>query len=202
MKYRVVGWTDYESDEVPESNGSIGFAERNAIIDDIRKNGYRFSGWDHQETWDCVPVLNDGKKRLFTQRGWGGLMAEAYGQLGSHDYAAFTFHSMKNRKLPNDSFDIAEFTPETDLNEHFEIEVDEGIFALSQTRNPFFLDDLDELRYLDAGDTLTLRCGERSARFLIYDINRNRNTGKKSSEYTINTKFKIVVTHKMLEISE
>lgn len=196
MKYRVVGWTDYESDEVPEAHGCIGFAERNAIIDEIRKNGYLFSGWEHQESWDCVPILNDGKKRTFSQRGWGCLMAEAYGHLGSYDYAAFTFHPMKNGKLPNDSFDIAEFVPETDLNEHFEVEVDDGIFALSQKRNPFFLDDLNALRYIDAGDTLTLRCGDRSADFLVCDINRNRNTGRKSAEYTINTKFKIVVTYR------
>ena len=39
MKYRVVGWTDYESDEIPEAHGCIGFAERNAIIDEIRKSG-------------------------------------------------------------------------------------------------------------------------------------------------------------------
>ena len=122
-------------------------------------------------------------------------MAEAYGHLGSCDYAAFTFHPMKNQKIPNDSFDIGTFVPETDFNEHFEVEVDEGIFALSQKRNPFFLDDLDQLRYIDAGDTLTLRCVDRSAHFLIADINRNRNTGKKSSDYTIHTRFKIVVTY-------
>ena len=85
--------------------------------------------------------------------------------------------------------------PETDLNEHFEVEVADGIFALSQKRNPFFLDDLDALRYIDAEDTLTLRCGDRSADFVISDINRNRNTGRKSAEYTINTKFKIIVTY-------
>ena len=58
-----LGWTHYDDESVPEKGGCLGFAERNAIIDDIRAHGYLFSGWDHQESWDCVPILNDGERK-------------------------------------------------------------------------------------------------------------------------------------------
>ena len=138
MKYRVVGWTDYESDEVPETHGCIGFAERNAIIDEIRKNGYLFSGWEHQESWDCVPILNDGKKRTFSQRGWGGLMAEAYGHLGSYDYAAFTFHPMKNGNLPNDSFDMRSLCPKPISTSILKLRLITGSLLFRKSGTPSF----------------------------------------------------------------
>ena len=99
MKYKVIGWTYYEDDTVLSYDGDDSFAQRNAIIDEIRKHKYRFSGWHHQESWEnCVPILNDGRKRLFSQRGWGGIMAEAYGQLGDYDYATFTFRQSIDSK--------------------------------------------------------------------------------------------------------
>ena len=203
MKYRVVGWTDYENDEVEASAGCIGFAERNAIIDDIRRNGYCFSGYDHQEMWNCAPVLNDGKKRLYSQRGWGGVMAEAYGHTGSYSYARFAFQlRSRDSHYPSQEFDHTHFLPEHDLSEHFDIEVATDIFELSQKRTPFFLEDLDELRFIDSGDTLTLHCGPHSATFFIYDINRNRNIQRKNTSYTINTKYKILVTARSLASEE
>ena len=79
MKYKVIGWTYYDDNEILYSGNTIGFAERNAIIDEIRKHRYLFSGWHHQESWEgVVPVLNDGKKRCYSQRGWGGVMAKTY----------------------------------------------------------------------------------------------------------------------------
>ena len=40
MKYKVVGWADYDGMDVLSSKGTIGFAERNAIIDEIKKHKY------------------------------------------------------------------------------------------------------------------------------------------------------------------
>ena len=69
MKYKVIGWTYYDNSEILSSGNTIGFAERNAIIDEIRKHKYLFSGWQHQENWDgVVPILNDGKKRCSGDR--------------------------------------------------------------------------------------------------------------------------------------
>ena len=197
MKYKVVGWTSYDDMSVEDSGNTIGFAERHAIIDNIKANGYLFSGYDHQEMWDCAPVLNDGKKRCFSQRGWGGVMAEAHGYFGAYDYSLFTFGIKEEAvKRPRNYFVADNFTPEEDLAEHFEIDVDEGIFALAKSLNPFFLPDLPELRFIDAGDTLTLHFGEKSAHFNnITDINRNRNTTRENYPYKIDTKYKIIVTY-------
>jgi hypothetical protein len=197
MKYRVVGWTSYDDESVEESGNSIGFAERNAIIDDIKNNGYLFSGYDHQEMWDCAPVLNDGKKRCFSQRGWGGVMAEAHGYFGAYDYSLFTFGvNEEYAKRPKNYFFADSFTPEENLAEHFEIEVDESIFALAKTRNPFFLPDLDALRFIDAGDTLTLYCGEESLHFeTITDIDRSSSEESEDLPCKIDTKYKIIVSY-------
>ena len=198
MKYKVIGWTAYDDEEVKEARGCIGFAERNAIIDDIRAHGYLFSGWDHQESWDCVPILNDGKKRCYSQRSWGGIMAEAHGMMGNYDYARFTFYESLDRSkcvYPKSADYPRDFTPETDLNEHFELAVSEDIFALAKRRNPFFLDDDPALRYIDKGDTLTLVCGDERREYLVSDIDRNRNVPRADLKYTIHTKYKIIVSY-------
>lgn len=197
MKYRVVGWTDYDSDEV-EGVDCNSFAERNAIIDEIRKKKYFFSGFDHQEMWNCVPVLNDGKKRWFSQRGWGGVMAEAYNHNGKYDYSLFAFGTIPNKaSYPYDEFEKDKFIPETNLNETFEVVVPEDIFNFAKTKNPFFMDDLEELRFIDKNDTLILKCGENILNFTIADIDRNRNIirSDRTYDYVINTKIKLIVTH-------
>ena len=195
MKYKVVGWTSYDDSSVEDSGNRIGFAERNAIIDDIKAHGYLFSGYDHQEMFDCAPVLNDGKRRCFSQRGWGGVMAEAHGYFGAYDYSLFTFGvNEEYAKRPKDYFFPDSFTPEDNLAEHFEIDVDESIFAYAKSKNPFFLPDFDELRYIDAGDTLTLRCGAESACFYVADIDRSPSGEGAALPYKIETKLKISVT--------
>ena len=194
MKYRVVGWTSYDDESVEDSGSSIGFAEQNAIIDDIKSNGYLFSGYDHQEMWDCAPVLNDGKKRCFSQRGWGRVMAEAHGYFGAYDYSLFTFGIKKEAvKRPKNYFFADNFTPEEDLAENFEIDVSEEIFAFASANRKFFLPDLDTLRFIDAGDTLTLRFGEKTAEFKVTEIGRS--PAEEDDPYKIETKYKISVTH-------
>lgn len=198
MKYRVVGWTSYDDASVEDSSGRIGFAEQNAIIDDIKANGYLFSGYDHQELWDCAPVLNDGKRRCFTQRGWGGVMAKAHGYFGDYDYSLFAFGiNEEYAKYPKQPFCAEDFTPEENLAEHFEIEVSEEIFAFACANITFFLPDIEALRFIDAGDTLTLRAGEKSASFAVADIGRS--PADDGALYKTDTKYKISVTYRAEE---
>ncbi len=91
MELTVIGWTYYDNTEIAE--GECDLAARTAIIADIRANGYRFSGWHHQETDNCTPVLSDGKMRTYSQRGWGDIMAEAWGNTGDMDYVRYAFHT-------------------------------------------------------------------------------------------------------------
>ena len=178
MKYKVIGWTYYDNSEILTSDKSIGFAERNAIIDDIRKNKYLFTGYDHQETWDgVVPILNDGLKRCFSQRGFGGVMAEAYGYMRDYDYASFTFDGSineENIKMASDDFDIESYVGDFPTNEHFDVWVNEGLFLFAKNKNPFYLDDLDSLRFIDEDDTITLHCNDEELSFCVKSINRNK----------------------------
>ena len=200
MKYKVIGWTYYENYEILDSNKTIGFAERNAIIDEIRKHKYLFSGWHHQESWDgVVPVLNDGKKRCFSQRGWGGLMAEAYGHLNDMDYANYTFRqsiASEDIKCADDCFFLEDHEPEIIENEHFDVDVNEGLFEIAKTKNPFYLEDIDELRYIDENDTITLHYNDESLTFIVKDINRNKKALNFKDHHLINGKYKVIVTHK------
>lgn len=174
MKYRVVGWTEYDDTSVDEADCSE--AAYQAILADIREHGYDFSGWDHQESINGAPVLNDGCKRLFSQRGFGGLMAEAHGNRSRMGYSIYAF-----RYNPEDvwvmppierSFDF-DFVPEEDLNETITATVDDEALAAAAT-GKVTLPNLPELTYLDEGDTLVLTAPAGSASFLVKEITRER----------------------------
>ena len=121
MKLKVIGWTYYGT-QLPQ--GKLGWAARNAIIDDIKEHGYLFSGWAHQEGNFCAPVLNDGKIYRFSQRGWGGVMAEAHGYTGRMDYTLFAFAGDRKKEIrPDGGYDQRKFEPQGSLNERFELSV-------------------------------------------------------------------------------
>ena len=160
MKYKVVGWTDWESDDF--ANGFASEAVCNAIVDCIKEKGFCFSGYDHQESFCGVPVLNDGKMRRFSQRGWGKLMAEAHGLFGPFDYSSFaySFGKKDGLVLPDIAKDylLGDFAPETNLCEKFTVEVDESTLKSVIEASKIKLDDIPYFRYLDAGDTLNVKC--------------------------------------------
>ena len=161
MKWRIVGWTEYDDFTVECEDSS--YAVTNVVIDEIKKKGYCFSGWAHQELINGAPVFNDGKKRLFSARTFGGLMANAHGYKGPRDYSLFAFQMRKEEMPPRTaSFFADTFTPETDLNEEFVIEVSEEVLKKAMETGTFVCEERAELRYIDEGDTLTLKCGEKS----------------------------------------
>ena len=172
MKLKVAGWIYYDEDW---PQGTCGWAARYAIIDEIKKHGYLFSGWAHQHGDCCAPILNDGKIYCYSQRGWGSIMAEAHGLTGRMDYARFAFMTdpEKENRPPRD-FDEDAFLPELNLNERFELEVEKDIFDSAQKKGEIKLDDLPSLRYMDEGDTLALCCGGQREEFLVVDIERRR----------------------------
>lgn len=206
MKYKVIGWTNYEDDTVLSYDGDDSFAQRNAIIDEIRKHKYIFSGWHHQESWEnCTPILNDGRKRLFSQRGWGGIMAEAYGQMGDYDYATFTFRqSIDSKKLrfPDDetSVDADDYLDNVIENESFEIEVSKELFNIAKTSNPFYLEDDEKLRYIDINDTLTIKCKDEKITVFVDDIDRNKKEVDFKDHHLIKGKYKIIVKYRPKEL--
>lgn len=176
MKLRVVGWASYD-DDLPQ--GQVSWAVKNTVIDDVKKNGFLFSGWTHQEGYGCAPVLNDGNMYCFSQRGWGGVMAEAHGFFGMMDYAKFSFVMDESEEIrPKNYFDEASFEPEYDLNEVFELSVSQEIFDEGKT-GAVKLDDLPELRYIDVGDTIIFICNGEKAQYTVTEVNRKKDLPEK-----------------------
>ncbi|MCD8372811.1 MAG: hypothetical protein LUD27_05885 [Clostridia bacterium] len=169
MKYRVVGWTSY--DDYSVKDGDLTYAAYTTIIDEIRSEKLFFSGYDHQERSYCVPVLNDGKKRIFSQRSWGGLMAEAYGYYGRFDYSLFSYPSAvgKGAKIPEGQGVPVWFVPEKDLSEEITVNVGEEKFAEAESGRIKIAEE-GRLRYVDKGDTLTLVCGDMAASYKVFDV--------------------------------
>ena len=85
---KVIKWVPWqggtEENETPEAE--------EAIIEDIRANGYVFSGWDHQSASTGCPMFEDGRIRTYSLRGWGRVMATAWNlkdAKGDPDYIEF-----------------------------------------------------------------------------------------------------------------
>ena len=177
MKLRVVGWVYYDEDL---EHGRGGWAARHAIVDEIKRKGYMFSGWAHQKGYRCAPVLNDGKIYCYSQRSWGSIMAEAHGYRGRMDYARFAFMTDPDKeKRPGDEFDEDSFLPELNLNEKFELKVSDGALEAVRGVGKIKLDDLPYLRYRDEGDTLALTSGTRTQEFKVIDVDRERDISEK-----------------------
>lgn len=174
MKYRVVGWTEYD-DDIGEVNTF--WAARNAIIDDIKAHGYLFSGWAHQESLLCAPVLNDGKAFRCSQRCWGEIMAEAHGLFGRMDYAKYAF-DVRDPVYPAERFDRLGFIPE-DVRERFELEVTKKVFERAR-KGEIELDDLPQFRYIGEGDGLLLTCGGEKKLYTVTEVDREKDISEET----------------------
>lgn len=195
MKIKVVGWTDYDFFEFKEGENSS--AVRMALVDEIKKNGYLFTGYDHQTRSNCAPVFNDGKMRRFSQRGFADIMAEAQGKTDYMAYAIY-MHGFKESAccFPKTEVFKGDFKIETNLLETFELQVDDDYFEkalitesitinnITITKKVIKLDDVPELRYIDNGDTLVLKCNGKSKAFSILGVKRERDlTNKERMKY-------------------
>lgn len=154
MKYKVIGWTDYDNNLF--SDGELSEAAVNAIVDDIRKNGYYFSGFDHQERLYGAPVLNDGKRRVFSQRGFGAVMAMAYDTEGEYAYSLYAFAVKPDRcVMPTIEAKVG-YKPEEDLAEEFELCLSEEDYTAALADGAIKTEDTPPLRMIDKGDTLII----------------------------------------------
>ncbi len=79
-----------------------------AIIDNIRKNGYKFDGSYHQNGKMGCPVLDDGSYCTFSMRRWGEIMYSAWGDgkdpMGYCNYA--WSYICSDAKTPEDDLKI------------------------------------------------------------------------------------------------
>ncbi len=187
MKYRVVGWTEYENDTVED--GPLTDAADAAIIDEIREKGYCFTGENHQYRLLCTPVLNDGKKRCYGQRAFGRVMATAHGYNGKTDYALFAFSlsdgddDEDKAVMPKERY-LPGVTPIGDnYAEEFTVEVDGAMLERALAGEEISVEDLAELKYIDTGDGLTLISGERSEHFKVLLAERKMDITKEEEMF-------------------
>lgn len=181
MNYKVIGWTYLGNPEILcKYEDFYNRAEINAIVDDIREHGYLFSGFHHEENdKGVVPVLNDGKKRVFSMREWSEIMAKAYGKHGEYAYAQYlTYYDIAEEDLCFP--EIMDDMPEIDglIVDDYEIEVNEEVFELARTSNPFYIEDLNELRYMDDNDSITLCHNGEKQKFIVKEVLRARTSKK------------------------
>lgn len=179
MKYKVVGWTNWDNKEVEETYCT--YAQRFAIIDHIKEKGFSFTGCHHQESECCVPVLNDGKMRRFSQRAWGRVMAEAHDLFGDFDYSTYAFDwgdddETKRPDPTEDKFFPATFIPEEIRSESFVIKANDKVFSSAQETHSIKLKDLKAYRYIDIGDTVILKCNDNSVSYKVVGLERKQSS--------------------------
>lgn len=167
MKYKVIGWTHFDNPLIEEVEYNV--ATYNAIVDDIREKGYSFTGCEHQNAPMGTPVLNDGKKRTFSDRVWGAIMAEAH---GTNDYVEYAFPHLFDdfeEIMPPEDLHIsgAASITECDLREEYTLEVDLETLKNAESERVIYLADAKKLRYIDENDTVKLVCNGRTARYIV-----------------------------------
>ena len=75
------------------------------IVDELRSRGYKFCGFYHQDGDYGAPVIDGKYTVLYSYRGWGGVMAEAY-QLDNSDgmaYCEWAWSAPEEQVFPNPS---------------------------------------------------------------------------------------------------
>lgn len=168
MKYRVIGWTEYDGTEIPSAEPTP--AASRAILADIREHRYLFTGYDHQESPLCAPVLNDGKKRLFSARSFAALMAEAQGETDGMGYARYLQprwpRLTRRHRLPEEARRATPGTPaEEDIAEEITLAVTAETLAAAAGGRLTLPEE--GLPSLECGDTLTLVAEGGSASYPV-----------------------------------
>ena len=171
MKIRVIGWTYYSDSDYPDMEITNG--KHHAVIDEIRKHQYLFSGFSHEERFGCTPVFNDGSKGSWSQRGWGSLMAEAYEEEGMYAYSAYTYE-LNNEVYPKDYVDNSLIEDPNSLYEEYEIIIDneEDFLNLSHISSYKLVKEKvnDKYRYMSIGDTIVFVYNDNKIKKVIADM--------------------------------
>lgn len=102
----IVGWTHY-TDRFKEAENTQ--EEINALIKELKDNGYVICGDEHDNEDSCSPVLSNGHIMHFSWRGWGYIMAQAKGLTGDYDYSLYYMKevSPESSKLPKKYIDYS-----------------------------------------------------------------------------------------------
>ncbi|MBQ7761468.1 MAG: hypothetical protein IJ400_05365 [Clostridia bacterium] len=170
MKYRVIGWTNYENEAIPE--GEYSLAKEYAIVEDIRKHNYVFTGMHHENHPYCAPVLNTGERILLSQRGFGDTMSLARRDGTYVDYAYDWEMDPEDKGFVfpegDRCIDVVDKKENVcDLWEKYEIKVTREQFEEAEKTGKIVIFPNPVYDFLDIGDHLTLLCDEDRQECLV-----------------------------------
>lgn len=170
MKYEVIGWTSDSDPKYPHHKTITECVER-AIIEEIRKHGYCFGGDAHEE---YCPVLNDGTLVSYSWRGWGRVMARAWGTFDDgYDYMQYYMNMLIKEdciSYPKPEVDDSRIVPKETLKETFVYHLEDAPFdAIRNGKKRFEIRLFDEKRKLmDIGDSIRfVRVGHEEDSFCV-----------------------------------
>ena len=95
----IIGYSSYDNSEfLPMKDEEFNDKMIDMIVDDIKKNGYFYTGEDQQDNPDCCPVFSNYRIMRFSRRGFGFIMARACGYEDKMAYSLFMDRFMINSK--------------------------------------------------------------------------------------------------------
>ena len=103
MDLKIVGWTDFDSEYPSATIANEDLSQVISIlVDEIRKNGYAFSGEKHQYSLTGVPVFDNGTCLRASMRSWGMIMTFAYPEVDGQPtkYMDFYMDCAVEEKMP------------------------------------------------------------------------------------------------------
>ena len=178
MRFKVIGWTDYEDEDYPEHEGDYAAVDA-AVLSALREGGYRFDGTVHQYGSCGTPVLSDGTRVCYSMRTWGMVMAEALGlpdPYGS-SYVKWMIDEedlLREKScfvLPPCGANKEDILPREALAEEFSMHLVPSAFEAvraGKKRAELRLRD-KERTAICKGDTILFSCGEESLRVRVTD---------------------------------
>lgn len=101
---KVTGWTYWGNEKYwpcDDLSSPEWEKARQAVIEEIRKNGCKLCGYSHQDPEVCgVPIIDEKYRFEVSMRSWGRIMAEAYGNMGMTDYCEWAWDNPEPEVLP------------------------------------------------------------------------------------------------------
>lgn len=171
MKYEVIGVTFYENDNIP----NVSYVTDKlimAIVNKIRKDNLKISGYDHQECgW--TPVLNTGQKAIFSQRAWGEIMAIALciEQLTGHEYSIYGCANRAIEKSNDNIIYSLDSLPNLDgIRDYYNINISEKTYEDYKRENKVFNMFIPlDISLADPLDIITFTYKNKVIEFTIID---------------------------------
>ena len=105
-KIEIIGWTKWDDSRKNDAfNADVSFSKlADAVVEGLRKSGYRFCGHYHQHGAKGVPILTGNIYFEVGMNMWGTLMASALGdnRLGEYSYILWNLQPDGKQITPED----------------------------------------------------------------------------------------------------